>query len=90
MFRRFLFKRVERWINCLEPEYRTKGYIQSSLGLLKIMGMPTDFSRIIKSDKAVQLAYIGGAESDITAAEIRLVNHEVRESELSKLEEYLV
>ena len=90
MFRRFLFKRVERWINGLAPEYRTKGYIQSSLGLLKILGMPTDFSRIIESDRAVQAGFIGGAERDIAAAEIRLGNHEVRESELSQLEELLV
>lgn len=90
MFRRFLFKRVERWINCLAPEYRTKGYIQSSLGLLKILGMPTDFSRIIKSDRAAQAGFIGGAERDIASAEIRLGDHECRDAELTQLQEFLV
>lgn len=90
MFRRFLFKRVERWIVGLEPEYRTKGYIQSSLGLLRIMGMPTDFSNIVSKDKAEQAGFIGGAEKDISAAILRLTSHRLRASELRELEEFLV
>ena len=90
MFRRFLFKRVERWINGLAPEYRTKGYIQSSLGLLKILGMPTDFSSIIYSKKAVELDSIDSAQSDVSSATARLTTHRIRAKELTNLEEYLV
>lgn len=49
MLKRIIFNRVERWIGELEPEYRTTGYIRSSLGLLRVIGLPTNFDSLLAS-----------------------------------------
>ena len=86
MFKKFLFKRVERWINGLESEYQTKAFVQASLGLLKILGMPTDFSKLLHQKQATEAGFISGADNAIVSLEISRAVHVTRENELERLE----
>ena len=89
MITRFLFNRVEKWIDNLEPEYRTKGFVQASLGLLRIIGLPTDFSKLLGKDSHAEGRAIELHTAQIVAAEAEKDAHEVRLNELYALEQLL-
>ncbi len=72
---RFVFGRVEKWINGLAPEYRNRNFIAASLGLLKIIGLPTNFSGVIASDNAKHCRRADDLSSEIARRESIKIYH---------------
>jgi hypothetical protein len=89
MVKRFLFKRVEQWINGLEPEYKNRGFISASLRLFGILGLPTNFSTVVKEKRTKESEVVYSLENQIKQINESRLTHEQRVGELLKLEELL-
>lgn len=85
MVKRFLFPRVEAWVNGLEPEYRTRGFVQSALGLLRIVGLPTDFSGLIAKKRVSERDAMEVEQQRIASHRKKWQAHDNRENELHEL-----
>lgn len=89
MIKRIMFSRVERWIATLPMEYRHPGYIRSSLGLLRVIGLPTDFGGLITKKLARGANKMGREAAFINLHQIKYDGHATRRNELRILEKFL-
>ncbi len=85
LLKRVLFKRVERWINSLEPEYRTRGFIKASLGLFRIVGLPTEFGGVIQQKRNSEVDIVASLTSSIANLDESRRKHDERREELNEL-----
>ncbi len=86
---RFVFGRVEQWIKNLAPEFRNREFIAASLGLLRIIGLPTNFSGVIKSDSERHGRRTERLNSELNKREIERSYHTGRQDELAALNNLL-
>ncbi len=89
MLKRIVFNRVERWITDLDPEYKTPGYIRSSLGLLRVIGLPTDFTNLLTKKLERVAGKLTREAGYINHHQVKYDNHAARRYELNELETLL-
>ena len=86
MLKRIVFHRVEAWINTLPYEYRSPGYIRASLGLLRVIGLPTNFTNLIASKHKRTARHMGREAQYIGQHQVKYDGHATRRDELTTLE----
>lgn len=87
--KRFILRRVEKWINTLPNEFKTREYIQASLGLLRVIGIPVNFSSVLKSWKVKENNNVVHWSRVRDSAEKARLLHQNRKDEVEELQRLL-
>lgn len=85
MIKRIIFNRVEKWVNELGPEHKTPEFIHAALGLLRVIGVPTNFSNLITKKSRKETKRVEIWTGRMTVASARQRAHGNRRTALENL-----